>query len=285
MPAHQKVPSSVDPTDRLVAGRSGALRARLALQGGLGLFAARAVCVALTLILLAVAALFFVAQAVSPHMPGFAGMDLRLYLDATRRWLGGGPYFLPEQVTGEPYTITFGAVLYPPVAFLLFVPALVLPTVLWWVIPIGVTVGIVIYLRPAIWTWPIMALCLAYYPTSQLIWAGNPAMWMMAALAVATRWRPMAAFLFLKPSVAPLALFGARDRRWWALIAGLVGVSLLFLPLDLQWLTAIVNGQGDQSGLLYSLRDVPLLAIPLVAWAGRSSQARGQRPKTIARQG
>jgi hypothetical protein len=85
----------------------------------------------------------------------------------------------------------------------------------------------------------------------------------------------MAAFLFLKPSVAPLALFGARDRRWWALTAGLVGVSLLFLPLDLQWLTAIVNGQGDQSGLLYSLPrgDITLLSIPLIAWVGRSSQS------------
>jgi len=230
---------------------------------------ADAVLIAVTVVCTGFAVLFFGAHALSPHMPDFVGQDLALYREATTRWLTGGPYYLPEQLTGGPYEIKFGAILYPPLTFLLFVPALILPSALWWAIPLGVTTFIVASLRPARWTWPLIALCLAYFPTSQLIWAGNPAMWMMAALAVATMWRPAAAFLFLKPSVAPLALFGARDRRWWAVTAGLAAVSLLFLPLDLQWLTAIANGQGDQSGLMYSLRDLPLLAIPLIAWAGR----------------
>jgi hypothetical protein len=34
-------------------------------------------------------------------------------MDATRRWLGGGPFYLPEQVAG-PYFLDWGAILYPP---------------------------------------------------------------------------------------------------------------------------------------------------------------------------
>ena len=255
----------------------GALRGVWRPKKGIDVSVADAVLIAVTVACAGFAVLFFVAQGLSPHMPIFAGQDLTLYREATSRWLTGGPYYLPEQLTGEPYEIRFGAVLYPPLAFVLFVPALILPSVLWWAIPLGVTSLMVASLRPARWTWPLIALCLAYFPTSQLIWAGNPAMWMMAALAVATRWRPAAAFVFLKPSLAPFAFFGARDRRWWALTAGLALVSIALMPLDLQWLTAVSNARGDQSGVLYSLRDVPLLSIPLIAWVGRSALTNGER--------
>ena len=66
------------------------------------------------------------------------GVDFVLYRDAAARWLAGGPYFEPYQLTG-PYPITAGDVLYPPVALWLFVPFTILPAVPWWVVPIGVT--------------------------------------------------------------------------------------------------------------------------------------------------
>src|SRR5450759_88660 len=50
------------------------------------------------------------------------GVDYRLYMDAARRWLDGGGFYLPFQVAG-PYPVLLGDVMYPPNALFLFVPA------------------------------------------------------------------------------------------------------------------------------------------------------------------
>ena len=42
------------------------------------------------------------------------GVDFTLYRDVAARWLAGGPYFEPHQLSG-PYTIEAGDILYPPV--------------------------------------------------------------------------------------------------------------------------------------------------------------------------
>ncbi len=54
------------------------------------------------------------------------GTDYRTYMDATRVWLPGGSFYPAYELAG-PYQIELGAVLYPPVALLLFVPFTVLP--------------------------------------------------------------------------------------------------------------------------------------------------------------
>jgi hypothetical protein len=95
----------------------------------------------------------------------------------------------------------------------------------------------------------------------------------MAALALALYWRPAAAFVLLKPSLFPLALVGLRSRGWWVLVGLFAVVTLALLPETLDWLSVIRNGQGGRSGLLYSLEDLPLLAVPLVAWAGSARMA------------
>ena len=101
--------------------------------------------------------------------------------------------------------------------------------------------------------------------------SGNPDLWLAAALAVSVYWNPAAAFVLLKPSVFPFALIGWRRREWWAIAGIFAVVSLLLLPQTLDWLSVVQNGQGGlRSGLIYSYQDVPLLIVPLLAWAGSS---------------
>lgn len=207
------------------------------------------------------------------------GVDFQLYRDVTNRWLAGGPFFEPYQVAG-PYDIRAGDVLYPPVALWLFVPFAavagagmlgVLASVAWWVIPLGLTAVSVWRLRPKPAFWPLIALCLANPTTLLKIWTGNPVMWSMAAMAVATvagSTRFAAPFVLLKPSLAPFALFGINRRSWWLGLAVLAVLCLPFGSLWGDWVASVVNSRGG--GLLYSALEIPLLLLPLVAWIGRT---------------
>jgi ABC-type uncharacterized transport system permease subunit len=88
--------------------------------------------------------------------------------------------------------------------------------------------------------------------------------WLVAALALGTRWPAFAAFVLVKPTLAPFALLGARDRAWW-LVVGLGLLSAILLaPMMADWARALGNLRGA-SPLTYSLSDLPLLCMPLVA--------------------
>lgn len=206
-------------------------------------------------------------------MTGTAGGDFGLYQGAARRWLAGDGFYSAYQLAGPYDTLAQGAqspILYPPVALLLFVPSLLLPALLWWAIPLGLTTMIVLAYRPAPLAWLGIGILFAFRPTLDTIYCGNPGMWVPLAVALSLRYRGVGAFVFLKPSLFPFALIGLRDRRWW-IVAGLLAlVSLLLLPMDLEWLRAMLNAQGNRSGLVYSLREVPMDCLPLMAWAGRS---------------
>jgi hypothetical protein len=198
------------------------------------------------------------------------GVDVQLYRDAAARWFAGGPFYEPRQLVG-PYEVTPGDILYPPVGLWLFVPFALLPTlpalVLWWAIPAAVTVWAIARLRPRPVVWPLIALCLAWPTTPLKIWTGNPVIWSMTAMAVATAWRGAAPFVLLKPSLFPFALFGIGRRAWWI---GLAAFALLCLPFGgmwLDWIGTVVNSRGG--GLLYSILEAPMLALPLIAWLGR----------------
>src|SRR4029079_246770 len=73
-----------------------------------------------------------------------------------------------------------------------------------------------------------------------------------------------------KPSLGPFALFGVWRRSWWVAAAVVVVASLLFGPRWLAWLTSMRNAEGG--GLLYSSREIPMLLLPLVAWAFRTRE-------------
>lgn len=195
------------------------------------------------------------------------GVDYRLYIDVTRRWLEGGSYFEPYQLAG-PYEIRAGDVLYPPVSLLFFAPFTVLPAVFYWAIPIVVIAWVVWHWRPRPEVWPLIAFCAAWPTTALKTWTGNPVLWIAAALAVATLWRGAAVLVFLKPSLFPFALFGAQRRGWWLALGLLVVASIPFGSLWTDWLTALTNSRGG--GFLYSTLEIPFLALPLVAWLGRT---------------
>ena len=205
-------------------------------------------------------------------LPGI-GQDFRLYESATRMWLAGGAFYPAHQLAG-PYDVSFGDILYPPLIIPLVAPFTVLPSVLWWILPIGAGTWAIARLDPAPWSWPFIALCLGYPQTSLLILAGNPVMWIAAAVALGVHAGWPATLALLKPSLFPFALVGIRRRSWWVALAGMALVSLLFLPLWSDYVRALANTQ-TRLGILYSIGDVPLMLIPILAHLARRRVAPG----------
>jgi hypothetical protein len=196
------------------------------------------------------------------------GGDFFGYLAATRNWLASGSFYLPRQLHGA-YQIAIGDVLYPPTVLWVLVPFTVLPAVLWWVIPLGITTFVIRGWRPSVLVWPLMAAGVAFPDSPYMVIRGTPTIWLVAVVAAALRWRWPGPLVLLKPSLAPFALIGIRSRGWWIALAVLVVVSLPLLHMVPDWLAAVADGQG-KSGLLYSAKDLPIVSIPLFAWLGRT---------------
>jgi hypothetical protein len=207
------------------------------------------------------------------------GCDLDLYLAATRRWLGGGTFYEPFQLAG-PYSIAHGAILYPPVALFLFAPFTVLPAFLWWTIPAAVVTWSLWRLRPHPMAWPLMTALALFSPAFVTVWAGNPVIWVVAALAVGCVVTGPAVLVLLKPSLFPFALMGANRRRWWVVLGLFVLACLPFGAMWADWAGALLNSDGS---LGYSIREGLVLTIPLVAWAGRSRMAARRNGSAAAR--
>ncbi len=209
--------------------------------------------------------------------PVIPGVDFLSYRAATARWLAGGPFYEPYQLAGR-YAIlsnaTPTAVLYPPVDLWLFAPFVFLPAILWWLIPLGVAAWVLWHLRPSRQAWIAMLVVVAVWPDCiNTVLYGNPAMWVAAALFAGVLFRWPAAFVLLKPSLFPFAAIGMRDRGWWIALA--VGIAAC-LPFGAMWSdwwrAAIVN--PINTGLLYSLNELPLMCLPSIAYAGRSPSQR-----------
>jgi hypothetical protein len=202
---------------------------------------------------------------------GYFGLDRRIYMVATERWLAGASFYEPYQLAG-PYQIDRIEILYPPILLLVLVPFTVLPASLWWAIPIGLTAWAILRLRPGPIAWPVLALCAIWPPTVTKILTGNPDMWALAALSLGVLYAGPAVFVLLKPSLVPFALWGVRHRRWWVGLAVFVTLSVPFGALWIAWAIALLNSRGG--GLLYSANEVPLLLIPVIAWFARSDSIR-----------
>ena len=204
-----------------------------------------------------------------PYMVGLEaaiGVDFNLYMSAADRWLTGGSFYLERQL-GGPYEIQPGDILYPPTIIWLLVPFRFLPSILWWAIPTVVIAWAIWRVRPAWWSWPVLAFILWYPRTQTMYLFGNPGIWMIAALAAATRWRSASALVLIKPSLGPLALFGARHRSWWIALATLGLVSLPFVGL---WLDFVKVATNSDVGIAYSVQDLPPTLAPLIAWLART---------------
>lgn len=227
----------------------------------------------LTFVALAIAIPFLVLAAWEFANPGYDywGIDRALYVRRAAAFLSTGTPFAAYQVTGQPYDIGGEIWLYPPTTLLLVIPFVFLPWPLWWLIPLGVFGYALHRWRPSPWLIPVLAAVLQWPRTTGALMTGNTDIWVMAGVTAGLLWGWPFALLLLKPSVAPLMLFGI--RRWRELAAGLVAVGLLsvpFLPLWGDYLTAATNARSP--GLLYSLPDFPLLVLPVIAYLMRSDK-------------
>lgn len=203
-------------------------------------------------------------------LPGSLGVDFHQVLDHTRRWLAGGNYYLDRQLHG-PYPWQGGESLYPPPLAVLVAPFAILPELIWWAIPLGLMVYSLLRSRPAAWGLAIIALAIWYPRTEEIILYGNPSMWVAGAVAAGTVWGWPALLVLLKPTLAPLALLGATRRSWWVglVIAG--AFSLALMPMWADYAKAISGAsQAWNVSWEYSVRDLPLVLVPVVGWlAGR----------------
>jgi hypothetical protein len=215
----------------------------------------------LSLLLLAIPLRDFL-EAWTSNLGGYGAVDYDLYMNATRRWLEGGSFYQPYQLSG-PYPITPGDILYPPIALVLFTPFVFVPAALWWIVPLGVVGWSIWKLRPGPTLWPFMAICVAWPPTLVKVVTGNPVIWVVAAVALGALFRWPYVGVLLKPSLFPFALLGVRSRRWWLALGVFVLACVPFGAMWAAWVTTILNSEGG--GLAYSAQEIPMLLLPLIA--------------------
>jgi hypothetical protein len=193
------------------------------------------------------------------------GQDFRYYANVGAQWLADGSYYLPRQLEWPYVARLMEDVLYPPNALYLFVPAAVLPWIAWWAVPIAVTLYVLWSWKPQPWAVFVMLALLMWPRAIGAYLFGNTDMWAVAGVAAGLRWGWPAVLLVLKPTFAPFALLGVRQRSWWVGLILLGLVSALQLPLWFDYFTAMRNItiSGD-----YSLGSLPLLAVPIVGYLG-----------------
>ncbi len=223
--------------------------------------------------LLGAAGIVFVWALLGPFGRANLDWDRAHYLAATARWLDTGTPYLASEVAA-PFDYQPDTFLHPPVALILFLPFRSLPALVWYVIPIAIVTVLVVKWRPARWTWPIMAACLAWPRTSGMLIVGNTDLWVAAFVALGLSWGWGWALVALKPSFAPLALLGVRQRAFWIAVAVVGAVSIPFGRLWLDWFSVVVHAPG---GILYSILGLPLVLLPAVAYAGRTRDGALER--------
>jgi hypothetical protein len=231
------------------------------------------------LLVLALMSGFLLFQIVYGNRVGI-GVDFHQYLDHVARWQSTGQLYLPRQLAG-PTTVMDGDPLYPPTVLWLLLPFTVLPEPIWWLIPTAIIAVALVRLRPAPWTWPLLAIIALWPRTPALFFYGNPGMWMVAFICLAL-WRAWAGpLILLKPSLAPFALLGFGRRSWFIALAIVVAASIPFGRLWLDYVTVLRNSGVP---VTYSLLDLPLALAPVIAFLGRrreldgSLRVRAKRP-------
>lgn len=236
----------------------------------------RPVAVGLTIVLGVLAVVSFVTTVTGPF-GAYLDYDRFHYVEAARRWLESGTPYLANEVAG-PFVYSPGTFLHPPISLYLFTPFIVIPSIVWWVIPVSIVAGAILYWRPAAWTWPILALIALWPRTAGVLIVGNSDLWIAAFVALGLRWSWPAVLVVIKPSYLPLALIGARRRTWWTAAAVVLIVALPFGSLWSEWISVILHASTNAS---YSVPSLPLILAPIVAWIGRtrySTRAAGPSP-------
>jgi hypothetical protein len=206
--------------------------------------------------------------------PSSFGIDFHTVLDHTKRWLSGGNYYLDRQLHG-PYPWLGGESLYPPPVAILVAPFAVLPELTWWVVPVALIVYSLARSMPSAWAWPILAAAIWWPRSEEIILYGNPSMWVAGAVAGGTIWGWPAVIALLKPTLAPFALVGAGRRSWWVGLGVVGAVSVALLPMWADYAKVISGAaQGWNQTWDYSLRDAPLVLLPIVGWVSGKHRPR-----------
>lgn len=200
--------------------------------------------------------------------------DRTHYMDAARRFVETGTPYLASEVQSrfDYQPLTF---LHPPVALYLMVPFSYLPPVLWYAVPVGIVVISIWRWNPQPWSWPILALCLAWPRTPSMLIPGNTDMWVAAFVALGCRYGWPGLLAGIKPSLAPLALAGAWRRSWWLILPVALLAAVPFGGLWPDWLSVVRHAPGD---LFYSVLALPMVTLPLIAFHAR------RRPRPEYRQ-
>jgi hypothetical protein len=243
--------------------------------------ASRVASLVLTGLFLLVAAAIAATRFQAFEARGLVGVDRELIAELGRRWVVDGTMYLPYQFVPYAYDYAAGTTdiarmpgLYPPIAGPFLWLGGHLPAVLWWAIPLAVIIHCVARWRPAIWSLPLLAVLLAFPNTPSAIIAGNTTMWIAAGVSAGLMWRWPILITLLKPTFAPLILLHIRSRvvLGGLLVAGLA--SLLALP---DWLRYFEVLRQSNVSLNYSVENLPILAIPVVAWVAGTPGARFRR--------
>lgn len=211
-----------------------------------------------------------------------AGRDFNLYLDAARRWLDGGPFYPPSQLT-EVFPDDGNRILYPPTALVLLGPLAAMPrglaAVLWWLFPITALGWQLVRMRPRPIAWPFLAMCVAWPPTLLSFAVWNSVFVFVGFLALATLNYWPAALIGLKPSILPFAFWGANHRSWWITVAVLGALSIPVAPLWFDWFRVLGNA-SQVGGIWHSIDQFPLFFWPILVWFARTRPAPGTIPQS-----
>ena len=112
-----------------------------------------------------------------------------------------------------------------------------------------------------------LGLALLMWPRAQgAVVYGNSDLVMAAGVAGGLLWGWPAILLLLKPTLAPLAIPFAKDRRFWAGLALLLVACIPMLALWRDYAVAFINMRG--LGWDYSIGSLPLLLVPVAFWLG-----------------
>lgn len=209
---------------------------------------------------------------------GIIGIDHRLFVELGRRWTEDSSMYAAWQFA--PYRFDQGSgtndvasmpSLYPPPAGPVFAVVGALPPILWWIVPLAVVGVSLARWRPAPWAWPLLALVTLSPNLVGVLATGGSTMWVAAGVAAGLAYRWPVVVILLKPTFAPFLLLGVGRRSFWiGGVAPIVIISLLMLPEWGRWLEVLRNTESP--GLLYSLHDLPLIAVPVVGWLARTTQ-------------
>ena len=225
-------------------------------------------------IAVAVSAMTFVYW---PQLWPERGTDYGFYVEQAERWFRGDGFYEARQLAGSyEWKVDFDNT-YPPPALWLFLPFVWLPGPIWWAVPLTAIVAVVLWLRPAPWAWPLIAIACLPPRTQAIVLWGNTTMWITAFVALGLLYAWPAVLIHIKPYFAPLILIGARHRSWWLALAIVVLGNLPLLPMWVEFLTAWRNAGRSWPSIGYAPDDVFILSIPIVAWLARRRSPQDDR--------